>query len=150
MYSTMTRSKKLAPVLRLMEKKEKSAALVMAQARRKLQYYEEKLEELRCYRDDYNQSMRSGQLHTMSANQLREYQAFMHQLSDGINLLAEKVEGQKQIKKRDEKLWISAKQNTDVLDKLIVKIKWMERKFANNLEAIEIDEQTSQKHKSQL
>ena len=115
----------------------------MARARRRLHYYEEKLAELRSYRSEYGMFMSRGQEGTMSATQLREYQSFIHQLNEGISILAEKIEGQRQLNQRDEKLWISAKKNTDILDKLIIKLKWMERKFAATQEANEIDERSA-------
>lgn len=146
----MARSKRLSPILRLAERKEKNAVQIMARARQRLHYYEEKRDELRSYLDEYKLTMTDRQANTMTANQLREYQVFIHQLNEGISLLTEKIEGQKQLKLRDERQWISAKQNTDALDKLIIKLRWMERKFVSNHEANEIDEQSSQKHKSNL
>lgn len=143
MYNTMARSKRLKPILRLAERKEINAAHTMAEARRRLHYYEEKLAELRSYRTDYGISVSKEGGSTMSVTQLREYQAFIHQLNEGIAMLAEKIEGQRQLKQRDENLWITAKKNTDVLDKLIIKLKWMERKFTVNREADEIDERSS-------
>ena len=150
MYNTMARSKKLTPILKLAERKKIDAANTMARARRRLRFYEEKLAELRSYRNEYGTFMAKDQEHTLTANQLREYQAFIHQLNEGIAVLAEKVEGERQLKQRDEKLWLSAKKNTEILDKLIVKLKGMERKFAVNQEANEIDERSARNSKKQL
>lgn len=142
MYNTMGRSKRLSPVLRVAENREKKAAQVVARARQRLHYYEDKLNELKSYREEYSQSLNTGLFVAMTAPQLREYQNFIRQLDEGIRQLSEKIEGQKQINLRDEKQWISAKQRTDSLDKLIDKLQDMERNFQENREANEIDERS--------
>jgi len=150
MQNTLLRSKRLSPIMRLAERKEKNAATTMARARQRLHYYEEKLAELRNYRNEYGVYINDPHADAMTINRLREYQVFIQQLNEGISILAEKVEGQRQLKRHDEQQWLAAKKNTGVLDKLIIKLKWMERKFAANLEANEIDERAARNTKTQF
>ncbi len=149
MYSTMTRSKRLSPVLKLAETNERSAAQSMAQTRQRLHYYEEKLTELCCFRKEYANSLHAGQANAISASQLQEYQSFLRQLDKGISVISEKISGQKQLNTRDEQQWLMAKQRTDALDKLVLKLQGMERNLRDNREANEVDER-SQHQKSRL
>lgn len=147
MNNAMSRSKRLSPVLKLAENKEKTAALAMARARQQLHYYENKVNQLRAYRDEYSQSLIQGRAKSMSAIQLQEYQNFIRQLNEGITLLSKKIEEQKSMTLQDEKSWISAKSRTDVLDKLVLKLNWMDKKFHNNREANEMDDRSQHSKK---
>lgn len=146
----MARSRRLSPVLRIEQNKERTAANVVSKARQVLTYYQKKLTELKDYQHEYSQSLNSNQAKTMSATQLNEFRGFMRQLDEGIRLLTEKVEGQKQLNLHDERQWINAKKRTDALDKLISNFKSRERNLSESREANEIDDRTSQRHKSDI
>ncbi|MFQ5660100.1 MAG: flagellar export protein FliJ [Gammaproteobacteria bacterium] len=145
----MARSRRLSPLLKLAEARERNAVQVVLRARQQLHDYEEKLAELRTYRQEYGRSFKAAQAHATTGKQLQEYQNFMHQLNRGITLLAEKIAGQKQLNLRDERLWVKAKKRSDALDKLVDKLRGMERNFRLTLEANEIDEH-SQHRKAEL
>lgn len=142
MYGTMTRSKRLSPVLKLAESKERDAVQVMAKARQRLNHYEEKLNELRKFHEEYSNAYRHSQSGVISATQLLETQKFLRQLDEGIAVMSEKVTGQKQLNLRDEQQWLLAKNRTDALDKLITKIQSVERNIRDNREANEVDERS--------
>lgn len=142
MYGTMTRSKRLSPVLKLAESKERNAVQVMAKTRQRLNHYEEKLNELRKFHEEYSNAYRHSQSGVISATQLLETQKFLHQLDEGIAIMSEKVTGQKQLNLRDEQQWLLAKNRTDALDKLVVKIQSVEKNIRDNREADEIDERS--------
>lgn len=142
MYGTMTRSKRLSPVLKLAESKQRDAVQVMAKARRRLNHYEEKLNELRKFHEEYSNAYRHSQSGVISATQLQETQKFLRQLDEGIAVMSEKVTGQKQLNLRDEQQWLLAKNRTDALDKLITKIQGVERNIRDNREADEVDERS--------
>lgn len=142
MYGTMTRSKRLSPVLKLAESKERNAVQVMAKTRQRLNHYEEKLNELRKFHEEYSNAYRHSQSGVISATQLLETQKFLHQLDEGIAVMSEKVTGQKQLNLRDEQQWLLAKNRTDALDKLVVKIQSVEKNIRDNREADEIDERS--------
>ncbi len=145
----MTRSKRLSPVLQLAETHERSAAQSMAQTRQRLHYYEEKLAELCGFRKEYTNSLRTGHANIISASQLQQYQSFLRQLDEGIAVMSERISGQKQLNTRDEQQWLMAKQRTDALDKLVLKLQGLERNLRENQEANEVDE-LSQRKKNRL
>ncbi len=142
MYGIMTRSKRLSPVLKLAESKERHAVQVMAKARQRLNHYEEKLNELRKFHEEYSNAFRYSQSRVISATQLQETQKFLRQLDEGIAVMSEKVTGQKHLNLRDEQQWLLAKNRTDALDKLITKIQGFERNTRDNREANEVDERS--------
>ncbi len=138
----MTRSKRLSPVLKFAESKERHAVHVMAKARQRLNHYKEKLNELRKFHKEYSNAFRHSQSRVISATQLQETQKFLRQLDEGIAVMSEKVTGQKHLNLRDEQQWLLAKNRTDALDKLITKIQGFERNMRDNREADEVDERS--------
>ena len=142
------RSKRLAPVLKIAEKKELYAAKVLADTRRSLKYYEDKLTQLKTFRDEYANALRNGLLGTTSAAQLREYQHFLKQLNDGIDGLAEQVNKQKQVSRTDQAKWQHAKQHSGAIDRLIMKLHDIEQNIILTREANEVDDRSQRQTKS--
>ena len=142
------RSKRLSPVLKIAENRELYAARAVAESRRNLQHYEQKLAELEAFRDEYSTSQRAGQSTTTSVTQLREYQKFLKQLNDGIFIMSEQVAQLKSIDDETESKWRKARTRTDALDKLIVKMEGIEDLIQLNRESNEVDERSQRKSTS--
>ncbi len=149
MSKTGKRSSRLTSVIKLAENREKRAALEVARTRKQLRYYEEKLTELRSYHEEYRRTITQEKLSGISTSQLKEYQYFMKQLDEGISQLSRKVLEQERFNRNDETLWMKARQRTDVLDKLVDKLKIIEKKFQDNRSAKEQDD-TAQNAKIQF
>lgn len=142
MYATMTRSKRLSPVLKIAESKTLYAARAVAESRRQILHYEQKLNELLSFRNEYRQRLRSSHSSTTSAIRLREYQQFLQQMNEGIKVLSEQVEQLKNNGEQTESKWRKAKYRTDALDKLILKLEGMEENLQLNRESNEVDERS--------
>lgn len=143
MHRSSARSKRLSPVLKLAETRERDAAQVLAKARQRLHDYEVKLADLRAFREEYSRSLNTMYRTAISTALLQQYQKFIRQLDDGITILAEKVAGQKRLNLQDEKQWLTAKIKTDALDRLVEKLQSIEQSYLNNREANELDEHAS-------
>ena len=141
----MTRSARLKPILKIAEKREHYAALDMARAQQQLRYYEDKLEQLKSFRNDYNQKMSQSDRSGQTANSLNEMFRFMRQLDEGIAVLERQILQQKQQNLQDESIWREARLRTDALDNLMSRFAFQETSYVLDLEANELDDRTSPK-----
>ena len=137
----MTRSEKFSSVLRIAESKKHDAARVAKKTNQILNEYEEKLGELRGFRDEYTLGARAVS-QSMTAKQLQERQKFIQQLDEGINILTNKVEGQRQNSEVDKQAWLDAHKYSDAMDKLMGKIKKTEERLDESREANELDDRS--------
>ncbi len=135
----MTRSEKFLSVLRIATKKKRDAARVAIETEHKLNEYEKKLSELRGFRSEYTLGSHAGN-QSMTAKQLQERQRFIRQLDEGINILSNKVEGQRQNSHLDKQAWLDAHKHSDAMDKLMGKIRKMEICLDESREANELDD----------
>ncbi len=137
----MTRSQKFTSVLKIAEIKKRDATRIAMKAKQNLHEYEQKLNELRSFRSEYTLSARAGG-QTMTANQLQERQKFIRQLDEGIRILTNKVEGQRQSSAVDKQAWLDARKHSDAVDKLMGKIRQIEIDLGDTREANELDERS--------
>ncbi|MFT5134848.1 MAG: flagellar FliJ protein [Gammaproteobacteria bacterium] len=137
----MTRSEKFSPVLRIAESKKRDAARAAVKANKKLQEYENKLNELRSFRLEYSVDKNVvGQL--VTTNKLQDRQNFIRQLDAGINIMEKKIEGQKQNSDLDKQAWLDAHKHVDAIDKLVGKIKKIETNMSELREDNELDDRS--------
>lgn len=80
----MTRTKRIAPVQRLIEEREREVAKVVAQARGKLAEAEAKRTELSRYRTDYEAGFRKEAASGSSVLKLRDYRLFLARLDEAL------------------------------------------------------------------
>ena len=137
----MNRSEKFSSVLRIAEIKKRDATRIAVKAKQKLHEYEQKLNELRSFRNEYTLNAWAGG-QTMTANQLQERQKFIRQLDEGIKILTNKVKGQRQSSAVDKQAWLEAHKHSDAVDKLMGKIRKIEVDLGETREANELDDRS--------
>jgi flagellar FliJ protein len=80
----MTRTKRIEPVRRLVDDKERELAQGVAQTRERLVAAETKHDELRRYRDDYQSSFQKEAKAGASGLRLRDYRQFLARLDEAV------------------------------------------------------------------
>lgn len=135
----MTRSQRFSSVLRLAETRKRNAARMSVNATQKLREYEKKLDELRRFRNEYTLGAHAGS-RSMTSNQLQERQLFLRQLDEGISIMINKVNGQKQSSAMEKQVWMDALKHADAMDKLLCKIRKIEIDLAETREDSEVDD----------
>ncbi len=137
----MTRSKRFSSELKIAEAKKRNAARVAVQAKQKLHEYEGKLDELRSFRSDYAIAVK-GVDNNVTASLLQERQKFIQQLDEGIKVIQNRIEGQKQSTEIDKQAWMDAHKHSDAMDKLMLKIKKIEIDLIETRAENEIDDRS--------
>lgn len=80
----MTRSKRMDPVLRVAEQRERDAARALGQARQRFEQHRARLRELLEYREEYSRRFQQTGGGGMDMKQLHEYRAFLGRLNDAV------------------------------------------------------------------
>jgi len=80
----MTRSKKLQPVVRHVENNEQSALKAVALSQQQLQQDQNQLQQLKGYKNDYENRHSSATGVSYSSLQLQEFNRFLNQLNDTL------------------------------------------------------------------
>jgi len=81
----MTRSKRMDPVLRVAEHRERDAARALGESRQRLEHQRQRLQELLDYREEYSRRFQETAGGGMDMNKLHEYRAFLGRLNDAVD-----------------------------------------------------------------
>jgi flagellar FliJ protein len=136
----MTRSKRLQPVQRITEAREKDAARLLGECQQQLQQLQQQLGELGRYRDEYRSHYQQHGSAGFSAQKLQQLQHFLSKLDQSIaqqHQAIVKAEVRCEEKKR---LWFQARGRTQALNKVSEYYQQDERQQQNRREQKENDE----------
>ena len=141
----MTRSQRMASILKLAERREREAAKAASQTRNHLLQFEDKLKELRRFRKEYaiGAGSRTG---IYNAAQLHQQQRFIEQLDEGIRLLNQSILQQRHSLDRSSQKWMDAYRYSNSLDKLVDKMRNVEYRETEAAEQAELDDHTMLSH----
>ncbi|MCP4078403.1 MAG: flagellar export protein FliJ [Gammaproteobacteria bacterium] len=136
----MTRSEKLQPVVRHVENNEQSALKAVALSQQQLQRHQNQLQQLKEYKNDYENRHSSATGVSYSPLQLQEFNRFLNQLSDTIEQQQQIVQmalREVEIKRQN---WKHRRSRSDAMHKVVDKIQACEMKQAEKIEQKDMDE----------
>lgn len=137
----MKRSKRLQPVAKLADTRERDAARLLGRAQQQLKEQEERLQELMQYRAQYNQRFYETGMEGAAAQRLTDYHAFLRRLNDGIRHQTQRVQLARNEAERRKRAWIEARQRVDAMHKAIGRHVVREQYQDGKREQNETDEQ---------
>lgn len=135
----MTRSQRIKKIVRLSENKERSAAREFAAAQKILNGYKERLAQLEEYRKEYLGYLKPS-AQAQSITVLREHQAFILQIDEGIRLLNQQIKLQESMNSRERDNWLKEKQQLDTMENIFQRFSHAERQVAVLREQNQLDE----------
>ena len=136
----MTRSEKLQPVVKHVDKNEKSALEAVAFSQQQLQKQRNQLQQLNDYINEYTQQHTVAQSGSFSSMQLQEYNRFFTQLNDTITRQTQVVAmAQREVDMKRQK-WKLTRSRSDAMHKIVDKIEASELKQADKIEQKFMDE----------
>ena len=140
----MTRSKRIKTIVRLSENKERTAAREFAAVQKVLNNYKKRLSQLQEYREEYLQYMKpDGQ--KQSIKSIREKQAFILQIDEGIRLLTEQIQMQQQMNNQERDKWLKQKQQLDTMVNIHDRFDKAEKQIAELREQHNLEEITQRR-----
>lgn len=138
----MTPSKRLKPVQRLADSREKKAAKHFGDSQRNLVASKAKLEELRQYHAEYLQRYEKAARAGMTSAQLQEYQAFIAKLNEAIRAQEQIVETSQLDKSNKQATWRQKHTRIRALDKVVERYEKEEARMSEKREQDEADERS--------
>lgn len=141
----MTRSQRIKTIVRLSENRERTAAREFASAQKVLNDYKERLLQLQRYREEYLDYLKpNGQKLTVKL--MKERQAFILQIDEGIRMLSEQIRIQETMNSRERDNWLKQKQQLDTMGNIFERFRKAERSIIELREQHHLDEISSQNH----
>lgn len=136
----MTRTKKLAPVVKHVDKKEQMALQAVAFSQQQLQNQTQRLQQLKDYKQEYASRHTSEPQASYSAVQFQEFNRFLAQLDDTIvqqHHVVEMAEREVEIKRQN---WQLTRSRSDAMHKVVDRLQASEQKLEEKTEQKIMDE----------
>jgi flagellar FliJ protein len=140
----MTRARRMMPVQKVLDQKEKERAGALGAARTRLAAAEKKLKELEQYRQDYEQTFKKRAKAGQSARALRDFQVFLARLEQAIQQQQQLVAANREDVSGRSAHWQSAARQVKALDVVLDRWQGEERLASNRREQKEVDERAQQ------
>ncbi len=135
----MTRSQRIKKIVNLSENKERTAARELAAAQKILNDYKNRLNQLEDYRQEYTEYLKPGGK-AQSVKIIRERQAFILQIDEGVRLLKEQINIQETMNSRERDNWIKEKRQLDTMENIFDRFYKAEQKIVALREQNQLDE----------
>ena len=139
----MTRTKRMQPVQRLVDERERELARLVAQVRQKVTEAEGKLRELSQYRADYHAGFQKEAAGGASAMRLRDFRVFLGRLDEAIRqqeLIVARARGELEAQTR---AWHESMRRAKALGIVVDKWRGEERLAAERQDQRDTDERAS-------
>lgn len=140
----MTRSQRIKTIVRLSENKERTAAREFAAAQKILNDYKERLKQLQTYRQEYLGYLKPGG-QAQSIKHIRDRQAFILQIDEGIRLIAEQIKIQESMNSRERDNWLREKQQLDTMENIFERFHKAEQQIVVLREQRQLDDHSQRK-----
>ena len=135
----MTRSQRIKKIVSLNENKERAAARDFAATQKILRDYKEKLKQLENYRLEYTAFMKPGGT-TQTVSMIRERQAFILQLDEGIRMIKNQIQIQEKMNNHERDKWLKEKQQLDTMENIFQRCHKTEQQIMALREQNQLDE----------
>lgn len=136
----MKKSRRLEPIVRVAENWEHQAAQQLGAAQQDLASAEQRLGELRHYREEYIRRFQAAGASGMGAGKMRDYQQFLASLNLAIDQQLRLVAIQAGKVEEKRRHWFASHQKTQVLDNVVTRYQSEEQRLENRREQKEQDE----------
>jgi len=138
-----SRSQRFQPLQKLVERKEETAAKQLGLARRKLAEAEQRLLELRRFREEYCRQLQQSGQQGLDGRRLQSFQQFLSQLDVAIGQQQEQIESCRLDCERETRHWESCHREQRILQKTVARFRGEEQRQARRREQKLEDDQTT-------
>lgn len=136
----MNRSKRMEPVLKIAENRERVSAQRLNEGQKLLGIQENKLLELQEYRDEYTQRFQVNSKQGMNTVRMQDYRIFLYKLNQAIEEQIGVIQKTREDCNNSRKQWQVVHGRTKSMDQLIDRFKDQERAVVERAEQKENDE----------
>jgi len=141
----MKKSSRLQPVVQVAENREQMAAQALGNAQLGLAASEQRLNELKRYREEYVRRFHDAGAIGMGANKLEDFRKFLANLSQAIDQQVRVVAQAARGVEDKRRHWLSSRSKTQILDTVVSRYQAEEQRQADRKEQRELDELVQQR-----
>lgn len=138
----MKKSKRLQPVVKVAEGREQQATQVLGDAQTKLAAAEQRLTELKTYREEYIARFHAAGAAGMGAVRMEDYQNFLHKLALAITQQVQLIAQAAKVVDETRHLWHVSRSKVQMLDTVVSRYETEERRMVDRKEQGEQDERS--------
>ena len=136
----MTKFHRLHPVIKVTDKKERSAAIAIAESKRTLDENISRLDILNVYLYEYMGKFRAVSEQGLSAHQMQEYRIFLDNLESAVNQQRHLVTMHQESYEKNKKLWYSARRKVKALGVVVARHEQKEQQENMRRDQKELDD----------
>ena len=136
----MMRSKRLQPVMKVAESRERDAARLLGEAQREREAQEARLAELIAYWDEYARRFHAQGDAGLDAARARDYRVFLSRLNEAIHFQRRRVEQCRLDYEASRQRWLATRARARAVDKAVARCRQQELRVAARREQRECDE----------
>jgi flagellar FliJ protein len=136
----MTRSKRMQPVQRLAQNREQQAVRRLGESQQHLQSQQNKLEELRAYRDQYARDFETSGGGGLDAARVQDYRVFLNRLNEAIRQQEAVIAESRVRHEESRQRWVESRSENQAIDKLVDRYRLEESKQRERREQKEQDD----------
>ena len=136
----MKRSQRLEPVVKVAENREQQAARSLGDSQSALNQAEQRLNELKGYREEYIQRFHANGATGMSAVQMGDYRLFLSNLSRAIEQQTGLVQQAIAVVEQQRQQWFSRRGKVKMLGNVVSRFQTDEQRVVDRKEQLEQDE----------
>jgi len=125
----MMRSQRVKTLVKLKNHNERTAARQFAASQLSLENIRQRIQQLIAYRDEYMQFFSSGE-RKVSIQAVRDQQAFILQIEQGITMLHQQLRVQEKMNEKERQNWIRQKQQLDTMQNIHDRCQQAEQQLA--------------------
>lgn len=139
----MTKSKRMKPLAKVVESRERTAARVLGEQRRMLNEAETRLTELLGYRDEYAKKFEFSGGASIDARRMQDFRVFISRLNEAIIHQQLRVEHNRKEYEARRHQWYATRTKTRAVDKIIDRYRGDEARVAERREQAESDDRST-------
>ena len=139
----MKASKRLQPVVKVTDRREKDAAAALGKVQQELENNRQRLVELKSYRLEYASHLSQSQPGQFSGSKLKDYQSFLNNLDRAIEQQKQVIVKFKQDYERQKRQWLTARNRKKAVNSLLDKHILAEEKQQERKIQSEVDDRFS-------
>ncbi len=136
----MKRSQRLEPVVKVAENREQQAARSLGDSQSALKQAQQRLDELKNYREEYIQRFHANGAVGMSAVQMGDYRLFLSNLSRAIEQQTGLVQQAAAVVEQQRQQWFTHRGKVKMLGNVVSRFQTEEQRVVDRKEQLEQDE----------
>ena len=143
----MTRSRRMAPVQRLVVDREQSAVRELGERQQELVAQEARLQELLDYREQYARAFQDSGSSGLGARNLQDYRIFLSRLNEAIGQQQVVIQQCREQQQQTHRNWLEARTRSEAIGKVMDGYRHDEQRLQRRQEQKDTDERNNRGHR---